>query len=153
MKNRFTSFWSKGLFVLGVIAIGAVIGFSLAGCPTGGGGGGDPGTNPGNTTDTGSGGKVPKELQGNWLRDAEGAERYLVFTADRWGTDSGSFADAKRDATWVVTSATADKIEYQEEDYPLVSSKGSFNWVINGTTLTITNSGIYLSNATYTKQP
>jgi hypothetical protein len=41
MKNRFTSFWSKGLFVLCVLALWA--GFRLAGCDNGstdGGGGG-----------------------------------------------------------------------------------------------------------------
>jgi hypothetical protein len=102
---------------------------------------------------TGSGnddsGNVPAALQGNWLRDGEGTENYLVFTASRWGTDSDSFDDAKEDADWVVTSATADKIEYKSD---IMDSTGSFNWSINGTTLTISNSSSLPANGTYTKQ-
>lgn len=140
MKNKFKFDFLK---VIGMIALAAVIGIGLAGCPTeddSGGGGGDI---------------VPAELQGNWLRDTDGTEKYLVFTGSRWGTDSDSFTDAKDDAGWVITSVAAGKVEYQSEYYPHMDTKGSFNYAIAGTKLTISNSDheSHMSNGTYTKQP
>ena len=98
-------------------------------------------------------GQTPPELRGNWLRDTAGTERYLAFTESRWGRDTDSYTDAQRDATWVVTSGTANKVEYQSVSYPAVSVQGSFNWSISGDTLTITNSDKpnYISNGTYTR--
>jgi hypothetical protein len=70
MKNRFTSFWSKGLFVLCVIALGA--GFMLAGCDNGstGDGGGNGGGNGGNEDGTLTGsvtiGGIPKYTHRIW---------------------------------------------------------------------------------------
>ena len=133
----------------GILGLLLVFGLILTVCKNDGDDGGDNGGG------NGGGDIVPAELKGHWLRDTEGTERYLVFTGSRWGTDSDSFTDAEEDASWVITSAAAGKVEYQSDYYPQVSAKGSFNWTINATTLTISNTSHenYMSDGTYTKQP
>jgi hypothetical protein len=110
------------------------------------------------STDSDDGGKVPVALQGNWLRDSGGTERYLRFNDSRWEReDSGPVSDAYINGGWVVTSGAGNKIEYQHEWYPDFDVKGSFEWAVSadGNTLTISNSDHegYLSNGTYTKLP
>ena len=127
------------LFGFAVIAIAAM--FTLAGCKTE-----DDGGSSGSS-------KVPAELKGHWLRDSDGTERYLAFTDSGWDTDSSSYADAEKDASWVITSAVGNKVDYQSKYYPQVDTQGSFEWAVSGTTLTISNSSVpnYLSDGTYTK--
>ena len=124
-----------------VLTLALVFAIGLAGCPTDSGGGGG-----GGGSDSGSG-TVPVALQGNWLRDSDGTERYLVFITNAFATDSDSFADAKKDAEdyakrgEVVTSVTADKIEYK-----VWGETKSISYAIAGDKLTFDVS-------TYTKQP
>jgi hypothetical protein len=116
----------------------AIFSFSLAGCENGG-----------DDEDI-----VPAELQGNWLRDSGGTERYLRFSDSRWATESdGPVSNEDISNGWVITSAKGNRIEYQSPHYPAMDTTGSFEWAISGTTLTISNSDhSYMSNDTYTKQ-
>ena len=140
MKNK----WFVGLCVL------LIGGFVLAGCDTGGGGGGG-GDN--NNPPLPSSGTVPAALQGNWLRDTDTTEQYLVFITNAFTSSSTSFANAKRDAEGfarsgdVVTSVTADKIEYKAG-----GETKSINYAIANGKLTLSgNNTTYYG--TYTKQP
>ena len=120
--------------LFGIIAMVAIIGFSMTACDNGSTGGG--------------GGKVPEALRGNWLRDSEGTERHLKFTKDGWGTKTGSFDDVG--IYKIVTSATVNKIEWE---YKQANMTGSFNYSISGSTLTISNGGNQdPGEGTYTKQ-
>ncbi|MCL1817528.1 MAG: hypothetical protein FWG35_01265 [Spirochaetaceae bacterium] len=82
----------------------------------------------------GGGGNVPAALQGNWLRDDAGTERYLKFTKDGWGTDSTSFGGVS--IHFIVTAATATTITWNLQ----YVGTGSFDYDISGSTLTISNS-------------
>jgi hypothetical protein len=120
-----------------------------------------------NVSDGGGGDIVPADLQGMWLQDNAGTEPYLRFNGTHWGRDSehSDIATDDSELHWKVTSSTGNKIEYQHNLYPNMDTKGWFNWEVQGTTLTISNStlihpdgteeasGWYLSNGTYTKQP
>ena len=102
-----------------------------------------------NGTTGGDGGSetVPAALQGNWLRDSDGSERYLVFVSNNFHTSSSSFASAKADAEdWArrgygVTSVTADTIVYKT-----AIDTRSATYAIAGDKLTF-------DGRTYTKQP
>jgi hypothetical protein len=128
MKNRFTSFWSKGLIVLCVIALGA--GFMLAGCDNGsadGGGGG--GGNGGSGTWA--------LLVGTWKTDdgkleykfndgsmVDGVDYGMVTIDGEYPYYSGSFF-------WVET-VTREKVSGDTESFDFVLSD-------NNQTLTVSN--------------
>ena len=125
----------KKLIFSGMLVCLLALGLALVGCKTDA------------DDDSGGSGTVPVALQGNWLRDSDGTERYLVFITNAFATDSDSFADAKKDAEdyakrgEVVTSVTADKIEYKAW-----GETKSISYAIAGDKLTFDGS-------TYTKQP
>ena len=129
--------------LFGIIALVAVIGFSMVAC-------GD------DDDDGGGGGLVPAELQGRWLRDdTTSSQRYLVFNSVGWVCQYDSFEEAEQDIkSWRhnVTAATGNNIVWAHSDGV---STGSFTWSISGTTLTIsasTSTLHELPEGTYTKQ-
>jgi predicted small secreted protein len=137
--------------IAGIIALVAIIGFSMTACNNGSSGGG--GTNTGDGGGGGGSGKVPAALQGNWLDDDTGSgTRYLVFTKDGWG-NGGSFSDVI--IYWIVTSATGNKIEFQHKDFGKEFT-GSFVYSIEGSKLTLSSStggaAIRQAEGIYTKQ-
>jgi hypothetical protein len=130
----------KKLVLSAMLVALLALGLSLVGCPTeddddGGGGGG---------------GIVPTELQGNWLRDTAGTERHLRITSNGWGKQSDNFPNDD-EIYFIITSSTGTKIDYHHK---FSNDMESFNWVVSGTTLTITGSTYdhILDNGTYTKQ-
>ena len=131
MKNRIKLF--------GVIAMVAIIGFSMAACDNG---------------STGGGGNVPEALQGNWLNNNEyDTLKYLVFDANGLGNLNSSsdtptsFSNVR--IWWIVASVSGNTLNLHHRDF---GSKvdGSVDYSITGDQLTLSDNSSF--NGTYTKQ-
>ena len=123
--------------LFGVIAMVAIIGFSMAACDNG--------------TTGGGGGKVPTELKGKWLGVDGSDDNFLFFNADGWALDHSAFPTT---ITYKVTSVSGNTVNWNHAQYGDPSS-GSFKYSITSDVLTISDKSGTLnpSNGTYNKQP
>ena len=121
--------------LFGVIAMVAIIGFSMAACDNG---------------STGGGGKVPEELRGKWLGN-DGGPIYLFFNADGWDLD---YIDFPTTITYKVKSVSGNTVNWNHAQYGDPPS-GSFKYSISSDVLTISekNGTLSPSNGTYNRQP
>jgi len=127
--------------LFGIIAMVAIIGFSMAACDNGSTGGG-------------GGGKVPEALRGNWLGNS--GEEYLKFDANGLGDlnsssdPATSFSDVR--IWWNVASVTGNTLNLHHRDFGS-SVDGKVDYSITDDQLTLSNaSPSAIPHGTYTKQ-
>jgi len=100
--------------IFGIIAMVVVIGFSMAGCDDGSGGGTGGGTGGTGGGGTGGSGSVPTELIGSW-RNSSYPDTLLEFS-------SSQFRETNSGTSWYNCRVTGTKIEYDMGSY------GWFTW-------------------------